>query len=620
MERVANRLRVAAVVVAAVLACAAAARAADGDRDPQFNAGSTVLTAVPGASQAAARAVVELPDGRLVVAGTAGDSGSFALALARYLENGTLDPTFGSGGIVKPDLGAVAAGPVGLVRRGNGSFVVAATALTGGSGDVLVARLDANGALDPTFGSAGKRVVDLGGDDRVGALILDAAQRAIVVGRGGASGQIAALRLDANGAPDASWSGDGVVLTDASGSGRVSAAYDVALQSDGKVVVVGEVDNGTDLDVALVRYDASGVPDPEFGDSGVVVTSLGTVKDSTNNDVARGVVLQPDGKIVAAGWRHERGFFRVALLRYDEGGVLDPGFGEGGVAMVGDGFGEGVIANDVLREPDGHLVTTGRYVSNQIASIGFPALTRFTADGVPDATFGEGGVAMVWRPNMLFAVDDMVAVLRDAHARFVTVGVAQDLPGATRPSSFTVARVLGAGACSAGPKVGCRGSLNPRQSVLLLRDPVAGEDRLLWQWRAGAATTLADFGNPVTRDDYTLCVFDGRGAPLISALAPAVDCRERPCWRLRGDGSGYAYRDPDGRDGLYTIALRPGASGETSIEILGRGERLGLPALPPELPLTVQLLGPANVCWEAVYEAPGVKRSGPRRFRARATD
>jgi hypothetical protein len=212
----------------------------------------------------------------------------------------------------------------------------------------------------------------------------------------------------------------------------------------------------------------------------------------------------------------------------------------------------------------------------------------------------------------------MVALLRDSHARFVLVGHAQDLPGATRPSSFALARVLNGGACAGGPKPGCRVSLNPRQSVLLLRHPVAGADRLLWQWRAGAATTTADFGDPVTRDDYTLCVFDDRGAPLVSALAPAADCGDRPCWRARRDG--YAYRDPDGRDGLYTVALRPGASGAASIEVAGRGARLGLPALPPELPLTVQLLGPPGVCWQATYAAPGVKRSGPRVFRGRATE
>jgi hypothetical protein len=297
--------------------------------------------------------------------------------------------------------------------------------------------------------------------------------------------------------------------------------------------------------------------------------------------------------------------------------VLDPDFGEDGVAKVGDGFGDGLTANDLVREPNGRLVTTGKYVSSEIASIGFPVLTRFTPDGVPDATFGEGGVALVGRPDILFGTDDMVALLRDSHARFVLVGHAQDLPGATRPSSFAVARVLNGGACAGGPKPGCRVSLNPRQSVLLLRDPVAGADRLLWQWRAGAATTTADFGDPVTRDDYTLCVFDDRGAPLVSALAPAADCGDRTCWRPRRDG--YAYRDPAGRDGLYTIALRPGASGAASLEVAGRGERLGLPALPPELPLTVQLLGP-GVCWEATYAAPGVKRSGPRVLRARATE
>ncbi len=210
-------------------------------------------------------------------------------------------------------------------------------------------------------------------------------------------------------------------------------------------------------------------------------------------------------------------------------------------------------------------------------------------------------------------------MLRDAHARFVIVGVAQDLAGEqTRPSWFAVARLLGGGACAGGPKPGCRVSLNPRQSVLLLRDPVTGGDRLLWQWRAGAATTTADFGDPVTRDDYTLCLFDARGAPLVSALGARGGL-----WRtalLACARDDVAYRDRTVATASTPSRSRPGASGAATIEVAGRGERLGLPDLPPELPLTVQLLGPQGVCWQATYAAPAVRSGGPHMFRARATE
>lgn len=610
-------------LAALAVACAvppSAARAASGDTDPSFAGGTTVQTAIPGSTHAAARAIVELAGGRLLVAGTAGGPGGSALALARYRDDGTLDPTFGGGGIVRPDLGvAIAPGPVALVRRTDGILIVAATALDAGSGDFLVARLDAGGMPDPTFAVGGKRIVDLGGDERVAALALDGAQRPVVVGRGGATGQVAVLRLDGSGAPDAAFSGDGIVTTDVSGAGRPSAAHDVALAADGDIVVVGEVGNGTDLDVAVVRYDDGGTPDAGFGDDGVVVTALGTEPFSTNDDVARGVVVQPDGKIVAAGWRHARGFFHVVLLRYDHAGVLDPHFGAGGVAVAGDGFGEGVTANALVREPDGHLVTTGRYVSNQIISVGFPALTRFTPAGVLDAGFAGGGVAVTGRAGHLFALDDSFAVLRDAHARYVIAGVAQDFPPSSA-STFAVARVLGpdpaSGACASGPRAGCRRSLRPERSLLSLLVPPTGASRLLWQWRAGAATTRNDFGDPPAGDGYTLCAFDGSGTELVAATVASGGCARPPCWRQRGDG--YVYRDESGTGGIRSVRLRPGSDGAALIEVGGRGATLGLPALPLVTPVTVQLLGSQGVCWEAIYDAP-VARNAPPRFRARAT-
>ena len=597
------------------LAMAATVCADPGELDTRFAGDGLLTTPIPGNAQAAARAIVRLPHGKLLVAGTAGDGTTFAVVLVRFLTDGTVDGTFGTSGVVTLDLGGgVASGPVGLVRRADGTLIVAATLLTAGSGDFVVARLDEAGALDATFGVAGKRVVDLGGDDRVAALALDDTERVVVAGRGGPAGDFAVARLTAAGAPDMSFSGDGEVTTDASGAGHGSAARAVALDGDGRVIAVGEAGNGTDLDVALVVYDDAGVPDPAFDEDGIVVTSLGTEDFSTNNDVATSALVLPGNEILVAGHRHELGFFRIVLARYDTTGELVDGFGDGGVVIAPIQGGEGQTANVVLREPGGRFVTAGHYVSSQIAGIRFPVMARFEADGMLDESFGTGGVTYYSPTSGPFTIDDVHAMVRDSYGRFMTAGIAGVF--GTSTSSFGLARLVGDGPCAGGAETGCLASTGPERNALHLVAPEAGEDRLVWRWRRGEETLLEDLGDPLEIDDYELCVVDGSGARVASARAPTGTCAGQPCWKTRPDG--FKYRDVERTpDGVATLRLVAGADGAASIRIAARGANLLLPEMPLTLPVTVQLHASNGVCWEAVYEANGVLRNDGARFAAR---
>lgn len=394
------------------------ALAAPGDLDPTFSGDGSVATAVPGATHAVGSAIVRLPGGELVVAGSAGDLTSGDVVLVRYLSDGTLDGSFGVGGIARPLPGwTVAQGEVAMVRADDGAFFVAATVLAADGGDVLVARLGPDAAPDASFGDGGVRVVDLGGDDHAAWLLLDGLRRVVVAGRGGPDDELAVLRLDPDGDLDAGFGGgDGIVTTDASGGGHGSAGNDVALQSDGKIVVAGSAGNGSDLDFALVRYDEAGVPDPTFGVGGVVTTAIPPpFVGVLANDVARAVVVQPDGRIVAAGG-HEWGAFEIALARYDASGALDPTFGDGGVALAG-GPAEGVTANDVVLAPNGRLVVAGHVVNLQLLSLSSTVLARFMPDGTLDATFGGAsghpGLVVINRFESLFPREAGRALLRD---------------------------------------------------------------------------------------------------------------------------------------------------------------------------------------------------------------
>jgi hypothetical protein len=170
----------------------------------------------------------------------------------------------------------------------------------------------------------------------------------------------------------------------------------------------------------------------------------------------------------------------------------------------------------------------------------------------------------------------------------------------------------GAGACVgvAGPQPGCRLPAVPLKSFLLLKNKTPDKkDALVWKWIKGAATTIGDFGTPLTSTDYTICVFDqsANPQPLLMSTAPAGGtCSGKPCWK--STKSGFKYRDSKllDPDGVSTIVLKAGAASSSKVLVRGKGANLGMPGLPLTTPVVVQLKksDDPSVCWEAQYSNP----------------
>jgi hypothetical protein len=159
-----------------------------------------------------------------------------------------------------------------------------------------------------------------------------------------------------------------------------------------------------------------------------------------------------------------------------------------------------------------------------------------------------------------------------------------------------------------------------------LKDSLAGprSDLVHWRWLSGTATTLTEFGDPVTTDDVTLCVFD-QSTPTASLIfrahVPAGGtCGTRPCWV--NTGRSIRYKNSAGTpDGTVGIVLVPGQEGRARIQVKGKGtllsERpLGLPTPPLEVPLTVQLQSENGRCWEAYYPRSGLRTNDVQTFDA----
>ena len=371
--------------------------AVDGDLDPTFGTDGKVLTDFDHSTDIA-NAVAIQADGKLVVVGTTYQDNDFSdedFAVARYNPDGTLDKTFGVGGKVQTDFPGLAAVASSVVVQPDGKIVVAGGAfpLFTFLGDFKVVRYNPNGSLDTSFGDGGIVTTTFPEGSYAFDVALQADGKIIAAGTvfvdfdpGESSNTDFALaRYNPDGTPDATFGNGGQVSTDF--LGLEDDAFSVLIQPDGKIVAVGSAnDPATFYDFAAVRYLSNGTLDTTFGVAGKVHTDFG----DQNFDRARSAALQPDGRIVAAGFAISQngGVQNFAVARYDSNGVLDTSFGTDGMTQID--FGSCCqSANKVLLQSNGKIIAVG-YPNSESSDSDF-LLARLTSDGSLDPTFGAGG-------------------------------------------------------------------------------------------------------------------------------------------------------------------------------------------------------------------------------------
>jgi uncharacterized delta-60 repeat protein len=354
-----------------LLAASTSVSAASGDLDPSFGTGGKVTTDL-GGGFADAYALAQQSDGKIVAVGHTTVAVGDDFALVRYRTDGSLDPGFGTGGVVTTDFFGVFDHANAVALQRDGRIVAAGSAFSGslpGHDDFALARYRTNGSLDPTFGTGGKVTTSIGEFNRAWAVAVQHDGRIVVAGY--ASGDFALARYDRNGALDPSFGTGGVVTTDFGGFAYASA---VTLQPTGRIVAVGRatVAGNPSSDVALARYRSDGALDATFGTGGRVTTDFG------GDDQAYAVGLQRHGRIVVAGTSLTGPTNNdFALARYRSDGSLDSAFGAGG-RVTTDFAGSFDQARAVLVQRDGRIVAAGRAVLGAVDNF---ALARYLAAG-----------------------------------------------------------------------------------------------------------------------------------------------------------------------------------------------------------------------------------------------
>jgi uncharacterized delta-60 repeat protein len=365
---------------------------ADGTPDAGFGTGGRAIVSVVAGSDAA-NAVVIQPDGKIVVGGYAQNAaGSSDFAILRLNADGSRDEGFGVKGATTFSVGTVSGDNVsGLALQASGNETRIIAVGPSGTAPLQFAaiRLSANGAVDNGFGTNGVSIISVGGfQDSAADVAVDSAQRIVIGGTyrfnaGGGSfrDDFAVVRLTADGAPDTTFSGDGKLTTNFSTLSAIRSVQIANIGGEEKIYASGIVFRNSANDFAVVRYKSNGDLDTTFNTTGRVMTAVGTNEDQIHDSV-----VQPDGKLIVAGFTGNgtNGSNKdFALMRYNVNGTIDTSFGSCGKIVTHIGSNVDIAWGVALQE-DGRVVATGEVQNGSTSVDG--AITRYKPAGGASAT------------------------------------------------------------------------------------------------------------------------------------------------------------------------------------------------------------------------------------------
>ena len=317
-------------------------------------------------------------DGKIVSVGTASNSGSANFGLARYDTDGSLDTDFSSDGKLTTSIGGTDNLGYAVAIQSDGKILMAGSSHNGSNWDIALVRYNANGSLDTDFSSDGIVTTEIGSSHDFGrSIVLQSDGKILVGGDSEISGNrdFAVVRYDTDGSLDTDFSSDGKLTTSIGSADEYGRS--VIVQSDGKILLAGSTDSGSNTDFAVVRYDTDGSLDTDFSSDGIVTTEIGN-----GNDYSESVVLQASGKIIVSGYADMDASastdYDVAVVRYNTDGSLDTDFDSDGIVTTDIGNGH-EYGYDAAIMNDGNIVVAGS--SDNGSNADFALVRYIESDG-----------------------------------------------------------------------------------------------------------------------------------------------------------------------------------------------------------------------------------------------
>ena len=356
-----------------------------GTLDSSFGEGGIVTTGFMGSTSDIAMDILSSQySDKLLVAGRSVSERGADFSLARYNADGSLDTSFDGDGKVRSNIFDAWDAAHAVVEQADGKVVIAGYANIDNQDDFMLARFNMDGSLDVGFGNNGTVTTDFFGDyDRVEAMGLQQDGKIVVAGtiEENDSRDFGLARYNVDGSLDASFGAGGKVVTHLFST--LDNATSLAIQPDGNILVGGYTYLNFQADFALVRYLPDGSLDATFGTNGIATTDF-----FGRFDTIQTIALQDDGKIVAAGHGSMvTGPSNFNLVRYNPDGSLDTGFGVDG-KVITEFEDRTALISDVGVFPNGRILATGYF--DNVDGWDF-ALVRYMPDGSIDTRFGDDG-------------------------------------------------------------------------------------------------------------------------------------------------------------------------------------------------------------------------------------
>lgn len=377
---------------------------APGTLDETFgNGGLSIFDATGSGKGDQVHDIMALSDGKILVAGPAQNSGNQFFTVVRYNEDGTLDATFGNNGVVSFNpTGFYGNFPKEIALTNDGAYLIGGYVYNPNgspSTNYILVKLNTDGSFDANFGNNG---VVIGPSTQnpvfqISTMKIDAEGKIFAAGFVNDPDKAAIMKFNEDGSVDTSFGNNGVAVYDGY---EISAAEDICLQEDGKILIGGMwVGDGHNI-AFFARFNANGTLDTAFGNNGGVELTVGNYY--TGQSFTTAIDVDKEGNVVAAGhfWvANEPLQYDIFVTRYDNNGVLDTSFGNNGINILRPTQGASNYISDMVVASDSTIYLSGR-ICVYYTTFDFLAL-GLDKNGALNANFANNGIFIYHDPANL---------------------------------------------------------------------------------------------------------------------------------------------------------------------------------------------------------------------------
>ncbi len=338
----------------------------NGTLDTSFGSGNGyVIKSISSNNNDMAASITIDSNGNILLGGYCANSGSFVFCIARFLPNGLIDTSFGSGyGYVLLNISSIEDRGQSIKIQPDGKILLGGYCGSSTNYDFCIARFNPDGTLDNTFGSGGYILKDFFNINNYGfSLSIDSNGKILLGGYCGSSPNydFCIVRFNPDGTTDHTFNGNGIVI-------KQITSYDdygdtMTIQSDGKILLGGHCYNGTNYDFCIARFNPDGTT------NGVVTQNFPTI-DVRNQSIAVDVY----DKILLGGRCYNGTNDDFCIARFLPNGLIDTSFGFGNGYILQDISNNNDYAYFLLLQPGGKILLGG-YCNN--GSLDFFCITRF---------------------------------------------------------------------------------------------------------------------------------------------------------------------------------------------------------------------------------------------------